>query len=171
MDGLWGYVRPRDGIRKFFCDESYGKQDKVMGYGVKRPLVLKPWSPDENYELETVNALPVWVRFSNLNLHMRSKEILSMIASTMGKPIRTDGDVCIKGPRGTDFIQKVEYEWLPKRCSHCQSFGHMVVEEMKFKVLIPWGHGALAQLKRCKASQGLQLTLLEPSYLMRFSLR
>ncbi|KAL9676125.1 hypothetical protein QQ045_004338 [Rhodiola kirilowii] len=35
-------------------------------------------------------------------------------------------DVCIKGPRGTNFIQKVEYEWLPQRCSHCQSFGHTV---------------------------------------------
>ncbi|KAL9687941.1 hypothetical protein QQ045_032352 [Rhodiola kirilowii] len=116
-----------------------------------RPLLLKPWSSDETYEMETVTALSVWVRFPGLNLHMRSKEILSMIASMVGKPIRTDGftasseklsyarvlieiyasnefkrEVCVKGPRGMNFIQRVEYDWLPPRCSHCQSFGHLM---------------------------------------------
>ncbi|KAL9675017.1 hypothetical protein QQ045_003216 [Rhodiola kirilowii] len=114
-----------------------------------KPLVLKPWSPDENYELESLAAIPVWVRFPGLNLHLRSEEILNMLASTVGKPIRTDGytasteklsyakvlieiyvaneikkEVCIKGPRGTNFIQRIEYDWIPPICVHCQRFGH-----------------------------------------------
>ncbi|CAM8935050.1 unnamed protein product [Rhodiola kirilowii] len=115
-----------------------------------RSLVLKPWSPDENYERESVTALPIWVRFPGLNLHMRCEEILSMIASTVGKPLRTDGftatseklyyarvlievyaskelkrEVGIKRPRGTNYYQIIHYEWVPPRCSHCQIFGHL----------------------------------------------
>ncbi|CAM8937480.1 unnamed protein product [Rhodiola kirilowii] len=115
-----------------------------------RSLVLKPWSPDENYELESVTALPIWVRFPGLNLHMRCEEILSMIASTVGKPLRTDGftatseklyyarvlievyaskelkrEVGIKRPRSTNYYQIIHYEWVPPRCNHCQRFGHL----------------------------------------------
>ncbi|KAL9679552.1 hypothetical protein QQ045_017417 [Rhodiola kirilowii] len=115
-----------------------------------RPLVIKPWSPDENYELESVTALLVWVRFPGLNLHMRNEEILSKIASTIGKPIRTDGftagsdklafarvlieiyaehelktEICIKGPRGTNYYQRIQYDRVPPRCEHCHRFGHV----------------------------------------------
>ncbi|KAL9691262.1 hypothetical protein QQ045_011682 [Rhodiola kirilowii] len=81
---------------------------------------------------------------------MRNEEILSMLASTVGKPLRTDAfttsgeklsyarvlieiyaanelksEVWIKGPRGSRFYQKIEYEWVPLRCKHCQRFGHL----------------------------------------------
>ncbi|KAL9664729.1 hypothetical protein QQ045_020136 [Rhodiola kirilowii] len=84
-----------------------------------RPLIIKPWSPDENYELESVTALPVWVRFPGLNMHMHNEEILSMIASTIGKPIRTD-----------DFTagsEKLSYaRVLIEVFEHCHRFGHEV---------------------------------------------
>ncbi|KAL9681048.1 hypothetical protein QQ045_012829 [Rhodiola kirilowii] len=62
-----------------------------------RPLVPKPWSPDEKYKLENLSAISVWVRFPCLNLHMRNAEILSMLASTVGKPIRTNGFTASNG--------------------------------------------------------------------------
>ncbi|CAM8955815.1 unnamed protein product [Rhodiola kirilowii] len=143
-------MKPGIFVFKFFKEEEF---DRILALGPwsfdNRPLILKPWSPDENYELESVASLPIWVRFPGLNLHMRSEEILSMLASTVGKPIRTDAftasnenlsyarvlveifaandlktQVCIKGPRGTNYSQGIEYEWVPPRCNHCQSFGH-----------------------------------------------
>ncbi|KAL9689170.1 hypothetical protein QQ045_033604 [Rhodiola kirilowii] len=76
---------------EFFKEEEF---NRILALGPwyfdNRPLILKPWSPDENYELESVTSLPIWMRFPGLNLHMRSEEILSMLASTVGKPIRTD---------------------------------------------------------------------------------
>ncbi|KAL9691865.1 hypothetical protein QQ045_012292 [Rhodiola kirilowii] len=143
-------LKPGIFIFKFAQEEDC---NRILALGPwsfdNRPLVLKPWSLDENYELESVTALPVWVRFPGLNLHMRNEEILSMIASTIGKPIRTDDftvgseklsyarvlievyavheikeEVCIKGPRGTNFYQRVQYDWLPPRCEHCHRFGH-----------------------------------------------
>ncbi|CAM8902498.1 unnamed protein product [Rhodiola kirilowii] len=144
-------LKPGIFIFKFAREED---SNKILSLGPwsfdSRPLVHKPWSLDDNYELESVTALPIWVRFPGLNLHMRSEEILSMIASTVGKPIRTDGftatseklsyarvlievyasnelkkEVCIKGPRGTNYYQKIHYEWVPPRCSHCHRFGHI----------------------------------------------
>ncbi|KAL9689452.1 hypothetical protein QQ045_009838 [Rhodiola kirilowii] len=143
-------LKPGIFIFKFAREEDC---NRILALGPwsfdNRPLVIKPWSPDENYELESVTALPVWVRFSGWNLHMRNEEILSMLASTIGKPIRMDGftagsdklsyarvlievyaehemkrEVCIKGPRGTNFYQRVQYDWLPPRCEHCHRFGH-----------------------------------------------
>ncbi|CAM8933733.1 unnamed protein product [Rhodiola kirilowii] len=144
-------LKPGIFIFKFAREED---SNRILSLGPwsfdSRPLVLKQCSPDENYELESVTALPIWVRFPGLNLHFRSEEILSMIASTVGKPVRTDGftatseklayarvlikvyasnelkkEVCIRGPRGTNYYQKIHYEWVPPRCSHCQRFGHI----------------------------------------------
>ncbi|KAL9690072.1 hypothetical protein QQ045_010465 [Rhodiola kirilowii] len=81
---------------------------------------------------------------------MRKEEILSMLSSKVSKPLRTDGftaiveklayarvlieiyasneiksKVWIKGPRGTRFYQKIEYEWVPPRYKHCHRFGHL----------------------------------------------
>ncbi|KAL9690587.1 hypothetical protein QQ045_010991 [Rhodiola kirilowii] len=114
-----------------------------------KPMVLQRWTPDETFDLESVDAIPIWVRFPGLAPHMRKEPLLSKIASAIGNPIRTDGftscgdklmyarvlievyasmefkkSVTIQGPRGVNFVQKVEYEWRPPRCAHCQRFGH-----------------------------------------------
>ncbi|KAL9662984.1 hypothetical protein QQ045_027820 [Rhodiola kirilowii] len=116
---------------------------------IGRPLVLRHWSPDSNFSLERVISLPVWVRFPGLPPHLQRPALLSRLASTLGQPIRTDGftarneklmyarvlveifatiefkkSVVIKGLRGTNFVQKVIYEWTPLSCDHCQCFGH-----------------------------------------------
>ncbi|KAL9667655.1 hypothetical protein QQ045_002018 [Rhodiola kirilowii] len=131
----------QSGIFIFMC----GKEDsnRILNLSPwsfdSRPLVLKPWSPDENYELQSVNVLPIWERFPGLNLHMRSEKILSMIASTVSKPLRTNGfpttneklsyarvlievyasnelkrEVCIKGPRGTNYYQRFTMNGYPR---------------------------------------------------------
>ncbi|KAL9665136.1 hypothetical protein QQ045_020547 [Rhodiola kirilowii] len=85
--------------------------------------------------------------------HLRKEPLLSKIASAIGNLIKTDGftssgdklmyarvlievyaslefkkSVTIQGPRGVNFVQKIHYEWLPPRCSHCQRFGHSVAQ-------------------------------------------
>ncbi|KAL9665745.1 hypothetical protein QQ045_000065 [Rhodiola kirilowii] len=84
-------LKPGIFVFKFFKEEEF-KKILALGpwYFDNRPLILKPWSPDENYELESVTSLPIWVRFPALNLHMKSEEILRMLVSTIGKPIHTD---------------------------------------------------------------------------------
>ncbi|KAL9682123.1 hypothetical protein QQ045_013916 [Rhodiola kirilowii] len=56
-----------------------------------KPMILQRWTPDETFHLESVEAIPIWVRFSELAPHMRKEPLLSKIASAIGNPIRTDG--------------------------------------------------------------------------------
>ncbi|KAL9687995.1 hypothetical protein QQ045_032407 [Rhodiola kirilowii] len=118
-----------------------------------KPVILQCWTPDETFDLESVESIPIWVRFPGLPPHMRKEPLLSKIASSIGNPIRTDGftscgdklmyarvlievyvtmdfkkAVTVQGPRGVNYVQKVQYEWLPPRCSHCQRFGHSVAQ-------------------------------------------
>ncbi|KAL9668371.1 hypothetical protein QQ045_002752 [Rhodiola kirilowii] len=140
----------------FLFKFSFGlDRDRILDLGPwtfdNRPLVLKHWSPDENYSLESVASLPVWVRFAGLAPHLRRADTLSLIASTVGRLLRIDGftarneklmyarvlievfatnefkkSVVIEGPNGVNFFQKIMYEWTPPRCSHYQSFGHSI---------------------------------------------
>ncbi|KAL9689716.1 hypothetical protein QQ045_010105 [Rhodiola kirilowii] len=56
-----------------------------------QPLVLCHWSPDMNYSLESVVSLPLWVTFPELPPHMQREDMLSKLASSIGRPLRTDG--------------------------------------------------------------------------------
>ncbi|KAL9681661.1 hypothetical protein QQ045_013448 [Rhodiola kirilowii] len=134
-----------------FVNEA--KLNRILDLGPwsfdSKPLVLKPWSPDESFELESVGSLPLWVWFPGLAPHVKLEKLISRLASAIGKPIRTDRftagkekqmyasvlievfaslefkkTVVIRGPRGINFVQKVVYEWTPQRCNYCQSFGH-----------------------------------------------
>lgn len=118
-------------------------------YFDNKPLLLTPWSVDLNVEDLNVSSIPIWVKLPNLKLHLWNEHALSKLASAIGKPVCSDSitakkdrisfaRVCIeiqadfelpqilkiKGPGGREFAQKVEYEWIPPRCSHCKVFGH-----------------------------------------------
>ncbi|KAL9690263.1 hypothetical protein QQ045_010660 [Rhodiola kirilowii] len=56
-----------------------------------KPMVLQRWTPDETFELESVDSIPIWVRFPGMAPHMRKEPLLSKIASVIGSPIKTDG--------------------------------------------------------------------------------
>ncbi|CAM8962978.1 unnamed protein product [Rhodiola kirilowii] len=115
-----------------------------------RPLILKPWSEQEEYTCGSVDALPVWIRLPRLKAHLVDSIILSRLCSRLGTPICTDGvtaegsnfnyaRVCVQiyadqdfmdcieyeDPYGNCYVQPVEYEWRPPRCLNCFNFGHV----------------------------------------------
>ncbi|XP_043724094.1 protein DGS1, mitochondrial-like [Telopea speciosissima] len=59
-------------------------------YVQKRPMILRPWSPDVCLEKVNLCYVPVWVSLPNLPFHFWSPEALSSIGSVIGKPIVTD---------------------------------------------------------------------------------
>ncbi|KAL9689834.1 hypothetical protein QQ045_010224 [Rhodiola kirilowii] len=130
------------------------KQAAVMSGGPwtfdNRPLILKPWSEEEEYKCGSVESLPVWIRLPRLKAHLADTIILSRLCSRLGKPICTDGvtadgssynfaRVCVEiyadqefldciefeDPYGNCHHQPVVYEWRPPRCSNCCNFGHL----------------------------------------------
>nr|TKR98208.1 hypothetical protein D5086_0000205680 [Populus alba] len=97
----------------------------------------------------TVKAVPVWLKFSNLPLKCWTPRCLSKLASVLGKPIQCDkltstkerlsyarvlmevdlladlrSSINVTLPNGNPFIQKVIYETLPKFCKHCKVIAH-----------------------------------------------
>ncbi|VFQ78789.1 unnamed protein product [Cuscuta campestris] len=104
--------------------------------------------------LKTVDAivkswnLPVWVQLHNVPMQLWSEEGIGMLASKVGKPLRTDlvtkqhgkGGFCrvlvevdfSKQPvtqfevfcMGKSYTQTVEFEEDPKYCYHCKTWNH-----------------------------------------------
>lgn len=113
-------------------------------------LILKKWTPDFCSQLESVKVVPVWTIFSDLDPCFWSSNALSKIASLIGKPLFADpyttdktrisfarvlididvskdtpSFVTVRSPFGVQNV-KVEYEWIPHYCTHCESLGHSV---------------------------------------------
>ncbi|KAL9679417.1 hypothetical protein QQ045_017277 [Rhodiola kirilowii] len=49
-----------------------------------RPLILKPWSEEEEYKCGSVEALPVWIHLPRLKAHLADTIILSTLYSRLG---------------------------------------------------------------------------------------
>lgn len=116
-----------------------------------RPLVLQRWTPDSNFEHQRFTTLPLWIRLPLLPLRFWSKEAMAVIGSLLGVPIMVDAPtakgnrleyarLCVEIDLDFDYptevhifnsstklmeIIKVEYEWKPSPCTHCQTFGHL----------------------------------------------
>ncbi|XP_043697212.1 uncharacterized protein LOC122647998, partial [Telopea speciosissima] len=118
-------------------------------YVQRRPMILRPWSPDACMERVNLCSVPVWVSLPSLPFHFWSSEALSSIGSVIGKPIVTDkttrsmerlsyARLCVEvsansdlpssipvyGDNGLSFHQRVVYDWKPPLCKHCRVFGH-----------------------------------------------
>ncbi|KAK1299352.1 hypothetical protein QJS10_CPB14g01366 [Acorus calamus] len=114
-----------------------------------RPFVLQRWSPFVKIELERLTTIPIWIKFPDLPLHMWTLECLSKIASAIGVPLYRDAAtrlgtrisfarVCVEIAVGSTLPDKVvvnsklggqqeflvSYDWKPKACTHCFTFGH-----------------------------------------------
>ncbi|KAL9680094.1 hypothetical protein QQ045_017970 [Rhodiola kirilowii] len=86
-----------------------------------QPLILKPWSEEEEYSRGSVDALPVWIRLPRLKAHLADTIILSRLCSRLGKPICTDGvtaqgssynfaRVCVEIYADQEFMDYIEYK-------------------------------------------------------------
>ncbi|KAL2938435.1 hypothetical protein RDABS01_021884 [Bienertia sinuspersici] len=141
-----------DGYFLIRFDSNVARNDIIVKgpYMFKgKPVVVRPWSVNFDFQSEVLREVPVWVRFPNLPLYCWAGNSLSRIGSALGVPICTDEctshqsrisyarmlieiDVTksrpkaipIEGVNGVEFEQKVTYEWVPHFCSKCNKVGH-----------------------------------------------
>ncbi|MQM10346.1 hypothetical protein Taro_043239 [Colocasia esculenta] len=101
-------------------------------------------------ELDSLKSVPIWVAFHGLPLHLWTKEFIAKIASVLGKPLYLDkltadrkrlayARACFMISSEMDLPDfahyeeldgaikriQVSYQWRPKRCTICSSFGHI----------------------------------------------
>ncbi|GAV79836.1 DUF4283 domain-containing protein [Cephalotus follicularis] len=53
-------------------------------------LALRKWTQGMSLKLEDCNSIPVWVKLSNVPVHLRTKLGLSYIESVLGRPLYKD---------------------------------------------------------------------------------
>ncbi|KAH0764714.1 hypothetical protein KY285_000585 [Solanum tuberosum] len=78
-------------IFKFKSEED---KENVINFGPyyfsNRPLILKPWVLDFEFDKEILSVVPIWVKFLGLPVGYWSIESLSEITSAAGRPMHTD---------------------------------------------------------------------------------
>lgn len=86
----------------FYHDDGYfvvrfetrdDKERMLMGGPfmiANRPIVVKEWVAEFNFEKEVLKEVPLWIRLPNLPLPFWSEKSLSRMGSIMGKPICAD---------------------------------------------------------------------------------
>lgn len=117
---------------------------------------MSAWTP--KYKFDSAPQVSVWVRFPKLPIHYWGNASLSKIASQIEAPVEMDSltkskdqpnfarvkvrmriTTClqdtVKYADEEDWIieHKVEYEWKPVLCTHCNMFGHNVAVCRKAK--------------------------------------
>ncbi|KAK6791911.1 hypothetical protein RDI58_010992 [Solanum bulbocastanum] len=104
-----------------------------------RPIILKPWTVDFDFNKEFPTKIPLWVKFPKLPMSCWGKGSLSRIVSVIGIPIYADecstkqtrisyarmlievnithslsAKIVVMDPNGNKFEQEVFYDWMPK---------------------------------------------------------
>ncbi|XP_016498965.1 uncharacterized protein LOC107817621 [Nicotiana tabacum] len=98
-----------------------------------RPIILKPWTPDFDFNEEFPTEIPLWVQFPNLPMNCWGHGLLSRMASTIGTPIYADE--CTAKKTRVSFARMlievnitkdllVRYDWKPEFCQKCLVVGH-----------------------------------------------
>ncbi|XP_019257662.1 PREDICTED: uncharacterized protein LOC109235869 [Nicotiana attenuata] len=76
---------------KFSCLEE---RDMVMYSGPhmlnNRPVIMKAWTADFDFDAEDLKTIPIWIKLPNLPLSCWSASALSKIGSGLGQPIYAD---------------------------------------------------------------------------------
>ena len=115
-----------------------------------RPLVLRRWSIDFNFDRDMLMSVPMWIKFPTLQLHLWSQELLGRLVSVVGTPLYMDRTTtgverisfarcfvevsAVKPPPSSILIQRksgkiekvdVAYECDIPHCNLCHSFGHL----------------------------------------------
>ncbi|GAV80188.1 DUF4283 domain-containing protein/zf-CCHC_4 domain-containing protein, partial [Cephalotus follicularis] len=117
----------------------------IWGYHI----ALRKWSKGTSLKLEECKSIPIWVKLSNVPLHLWSKLGLRYIASVLGKPLYMDvpttkrqnltyarvyvdmlatssfpNSILLDMDDGSSSTIGVEYPWKPQSCSLCKVFDH-----------------------------------------------
>ncbi|XP_060210421.1 uncharacterized protein LOC132637331 [Lycium barbarum] len=119
-----------------------------------KPMILKKWCPNFDFNAEFLTAIPLWVKLPKLPVSCWSSVSLSKIASTLG--ILLFADECttnqtrisyarmlikvdvtrpvpdfipVMDPSGQVFQQQVGFEWKPEYCEKCLKLGHNCINK------------------------------------------
>ncbi|XP_062110644.1 uncharacterized protein LOC133822358 [Humulus lupulus] len=115
----------------------------------RKPLIMKPWNPVDDFSKEDIDSIPTWVQLGGLDLKYWGERSLFKIVGQIGKPIQVDAitrnrdrlaypriliEVTMKQefPARISFWNEldqevdifVEYEWKPTICTNCSGLGH-----------------------------------------------
>ena len=107
-----------------------------------------PWHPGIVPETFVFDLVHVWIKLGRILLELWTDASLAIVASAIGKPLSFDlatkerrrlsyACICVElnvdntmpaeitvNRRGEEFIVTVTYEWKPRKCNLCRSFGH-----------------------------------------------
>ncbi|GJT72630.1 zinc knuckle CX2CX4HX4C containing protein [Tanacetum coccineum] len=100
------------------------------------PIILKKWSMSTSLLKEELTCIPIWVKLHDIPLQVFEEDVISLIATFIGKPIMLDSytssmyvvTIGIPSLTRDDFTKetiRVEYEWRPPMCDECKIFGHV----------------------------------------------
>ncbi|GAV66073.1 DUF4283 domain-containing protein/zf-CCHC_4 domain-containing protein [Cephalotus follicularis] len=117
----------------------------IWGYHI----ALRKWTKGMSLKFEECKSIPVWVKLSNVPVHLWCNLVLSYIASVLGRPLYMDAPttkrqaltfarVCVYMlalssflnainldlDDGSSTVFDVEYPWKPQACSLCKVFDH-----------------------------------------------
>ena len=111
-------------------------------------MLLRKWTPGIVPETFVFDSVPVWIKLGRIPLELWTDAGLVVVASAIGKPLSVDlatkercrlsyARICVElnvdstmpieitvNLRGEEFIVPVTYEWKPRKCNLCHSFGH-----------------------------------------------
>ena len=137
----------------FFRFRDPEARDWVMDAGpwhlAGRLFILRAWKLGMDMLNIQLSSIPIWVRFYNIPLEYWTSTCLGHIASTIGIPLHLDpltenqtklsfARICIEVGVDCEFPKsvlldrgngsystiRIEYPWVPQRCSECKLFGH-----------------------------------------------
>ncbi|XP_062093615.1 uncharacterized protein LOC133799633 [Humulus lupulus] len=120
-------------------------RDRVLDGGYlffgKKPLIMKPWNPVDDFSKEDISSVPTWIQLGGLNIKYWGDRSLFKIVGQIGKPIQVDNitknrdriaypRILIEVSMAQDFPThisfmnefdqevdiQVEYEWKPITC-------------------------------------------------------
>jgi len=111
---------------------------------------MKAWSPKVEININAIASLLIWIQLLELAIKYWGMQSLSNIESVLDIPLKTNKytkeksmlknarllvKISLKGhfPKYIEFAnernviirQKVMYEWIPIKCSHCRMFDHI----------------------------------------------
>ncbi|XP_070054648.1 uncharacterized protein [Nicotiana tomentosiformis] len=73
---------------------------KVVEEGVqmfdKKPVIVKPWSPEIDTRKETFSKVPIWIRLPELDIKYWGQNALTKIAGLVGNPLKANRATTLK---------------------------------------------------------------------------
>ncbi|KAL8170813.1 hypothetical protein V2J09_022617 [Rumex salicifolius] len=86
--------------------------------------MVRRWEPSFIPEIDSIRIVSTWIRLSNLPIILYEERVLSIIASSIGRPLRVDKNTLL-ATRGKFahiciFISCGRYGHLSDRCPHVE---------------------------------------------------